>query len=301
MTIPGPHGGDVEHIARTLGVDPASLLDLSASLNPFAPDVTELAAARLDSLTRYPDARPATALLGDTLGVDADRLLVTNGGAEAITLLAAEIGGHVVEPEFSLHPRADDTTSPLWRSNPHNPTGRLAASTDVADVWDEAFYPLATGEWSRHDHAATAVVGSLTKLFACPGLRLGYAVAAPDLIARLVTRQPEWSVNGLALALVPDLIERADLPAWAAGVAKLRLELVAVLERHGLHPELSDANYLLCRAPRIIRERLLGHGIVVRDCTSFGLPDHVRLAVPGPDGLERLDRALGQIDLDPSP
>ena len=58
---------------RALGLDPASLLDLSASLNPLAPDVTALAAARLDTLTRYPDAverADATTLLAGAIGVD---------------------------------------------------------------------------------------------------------------------------------------------------------------------------------------------------------------------------------------
>src|SRR6478672_3456809 len=60
------HGGDAISVARALGVDPASILDLSASVNPLAPDVTALAAAHLESLTRYPDPverADATALL----------------------------------------------------------------------------------------------------------------------------------------------------------------------------------------------------------------------------------------------
>ncbi len=69
----------------------------------------------------------ATRLLADALGVDVGGVLLTNGGAEAIALLAAEVGGRVVaEPEFSLHPRGESGV--WWRSNPHNPTGRLAAA-----------------------------------------------------------------------------------------------------------------------------------------------------------------------------
>ncbi len=57
------------------------------------------------------------------MGVEEGRLLLTNGGAEAIALVAAEIGGRVDEPEFALYPRGD---GPLWRSNPHSPSGLLA-------------------------------------------------------------------------------------------------------------------------------------------------------------------------------
>ncbi len=162
-------------------------------------------------------------------------------------------------------------------------------------MWDEAFYPLATGAWTRGD-AGAVVVGSLTKVFACPGLRLGY-VLAPDahLAERLRRRQPRWSVNGIAAALVPELLERADLPAWSRAIADLRTQLVDVLHAHELRPRPSDAPFVLVDRAAGLRDRLAPLGIVVRDCTSFGLPDCARIAVPDPDGLERLDRALNAV------
>ncbi len=106
VPTPDIHGGDAAAVARALGLDPASMLDLSASLNPFAPDVSALAGAHLDSLVAYPDDRPATRLLAMSLGVDPGRLVLTNGGAEAIALVAGHLGrGEVVEPEFSLYRR----------------------------------------------------------------------------------------------------------------------------------------------------------------------------------------------------
>lgn len=289
--LPGPHGGDVERIGRLLGVDPRSLLDLSVSLNPVAPDVSLLAEAHLDSLRRYPDADGPRRQLAEAIGVEPETLLLTNGGAEAITMLAAEVGGQVDEPEFSLHPRGSGM-APRWRSNPHNPTGRLAGPEERADVWDEAFFPLATGRWTRGDHAAMATVGSLTKLFACPGLRLGYVLAPPDLIRALATRQPHWSVGGLALAVLPELLALADLPGWALEISDLRRELTELLDRYGLSPHTADANYMLCQGTDSLRDRLLTRGVVVRDCASFGLPGLVRVAVPNHCGLERLASAL---------
>ncbi len=285
---PGPHGGDGARVALALGVDPGAVLDLSASTNPFGPDVAGAARRHLDALGRYPDGAAATSALAAAIGVDADRLLVTNGGSEAIALVAAALGGRVEEPEFSLHPRGG---GPRWRSNPHNPTGRLAPPGERAEVWDEAFYPLAMGRWTRGD-AGAVVVGSLTKLWACPGLRLGYVVADPDLVARLAAAQPCWSVGGLALALVPELLEATDLAGWAAGIGELRRELSGVLAAHELAPAASDAPYVLCTRAAGLRARLAPYGVVVRDCTSFGLPGHARVAVPTAAGLERLAAAL---------
>jgi histidinol-phosphate/aromatic aminotransferase/cobyric acid decarboxylase-like protein len=281
-------------VARALGLDPAAVLDLSQSLNPFAPDISAIVRPHLGALRRYPDISDGETALAVALGVDHDLVVLTNGGAEAIALVAAERGGSVIaEPEFSLHPRGG--AGPRWASNPRNPTGLLADSDDRADVWDEAFYPLATGSWTRGDANAT-VVGSLTKVFACPGLRIGYALARTAAeAAALRSRRPAWSVNALALAALDDLLATTDLGAWQRAITDQRGALCAVLQAHGYGPEPSDAPWVLVKAPGL-REQLAPHGVVVRGCRSFGLPDHVRVAVPDHVGLARLDVALGSID-----
>jgi histidinol-phosphate/aromatic aminotransferase/cobyric acid decarboxylase-like protein len=288
IPAPGAHGGDGAAVAASLGLDPASILDLSASLNPCAPPVARLLADRADAVTRYPDPRTATALLAAAMGVDRDRLLLTNGGAEAIALVARELGGQVAaEPEFSLHPRAGD--GPTWRSDPHSPTGALAGPGEDAGVWDEAFYPLSTGRWTAGRDGV--VVGSLTKLYGCPGLRLGYVLA--DDVDRFARHQPAWSVATVALAVLEDLVPLTELERWAKEIAGLRDELVAVLAAHGLAALPSQAPWVLVEAPGL-RDRLAPRGVVVRDCTSFGLPDHARLAVPHDAGRDRLAAALAE-------
>ena len=286
-------------MAAALGCEPSEILDLSASFNPDAPDLPALAKSELDSLARYPDATAATEAMAAALGTTADSVLLTNGGAEAIALVAADLGRAAVGgPEFSLYVRhlaetvdpAEDPEAPRIRSNPNNPTGRLATAEDIAAVWDEAFYPLATGVWSRGDVAAgraDVVIGSLTKVFACPGLRVGYLHADPAVIARLADRQPRWALNGLAAAVVPELLARADLPRWAAATARRREALADAVP--GVEP--SDANFVLIRVEEgaaVARSRLARQGVLVRDCTSFGLPGHVRVAVPDDVGLARL-------------
>jgi len=318
VTLPrGPHGGDGRLVAASHGLDPDSVLDLSASLNPFAPPVGAVVTRHLDaSIGRYADAIDlalATAAMADALGVDPERVLLTNGGSEAIALVAAELGrGWVGTPEFSLYARhldEIDREGPEFRSDPNNPTGALAPFGASAGVWDEAFYPLATGRWSRRSPSPSrsvpedtaVVVGSLTKVLACPGLRLGYVIAPtdggealgrPDFITRLADRQPQWSVSTLGLASLPDLLATVDLPAWSTAVAAARTEMVDVLVSHGLTPRPSSANFVLVDGAPGLRAALAPHGVVVRDCSSFGLPGSVRIAVPDADGLARLDAGL---------
>jgi histidinol-phosphate/aromatic aminotransferase/cobyric acid decarboxylase-like protein len=295
----GAHGGDGAAIAAALGVPPDAVLDLSASLNPFAPDVPALAGRHLDALTRYPDVDRAEALLADGLDLPRERLVLTAGGAQAIALVAHHLGtGRVDEPEFSLYRRHLDRVDPdaiAWRSDPHNPTGHLAPrDDDRPGVWDEAFLPLSAGMWTRGRPGWA--LGSLTKAFACPGLRLGYAVAPdPDQAAALRRRRPAWAVDGLACALLPELLAQADPGGWTRRIGLARAALVDVLDAHGLHPRDSDAPWLLVPHAAGLRERLAQHAVVVRDCASFGLDDHIRIAVPNDDGLERLDDALAKV------
>jgi threonine-phosphate decarboxylase len=221
--------------------------------------------------------------------------VITAGGAQAISLVAAHLGaGRVDEPEFSLYRRALprlDAAAPRWRSDPHNPSGLLAGPDDEAGVWDEAFLPLAAGAWTRGRPGWA--LGSLTKAFACPGLRLGYALAPDAAAADAVRRlRPAWAVGTLACAVLPDLLAAADPAGWTAVVAKGRAELVAVLEDRGWHPLPSDSPWVLVPDAAGLREALARRAVVVRGCGSFGLPDHVRIAVPDASGLDRLDRAL---------
>ncbi len=300
---PGPHGGDGAAVARRLGLDPADLLDLSASLNPLAPDAAAIVRALDDRCIRsYPDAEDATSLLAEAMGVPVDRLLLTNGGAEAIALVAAEHPhGVVPEPAFSLYRHhlasvaAIDAGEPgalVWRANPSSPLGELAHPDARAGVWDEAFWPLATGTWTRGDQSGYRV-GSLTKLWSCPGLRLGYVIApGPEEREALARRQPRWAVNGPALAAVPQLLALTDLPGWQAGIASLRADLAGVWRASGFDVRESAANWILVEGAAGWRTPLARRGVLVRDCASFGMPGTIRVAVPDARGLDTVGRAM---------
>ena len=293
---PGAHGGDGPLLAAALGIPESDVLDLSVSLNPNAPDVAALVARHATSVRRYPDSAAARHALAAAMAIDPARVVLTNGGAEAIALVAAHMPvGNVEPPDFSLyekHLSVVQPGAPRWRSNPNNPTGRLAGDDETASVWDEAFYPLATGRWTRGDDGVI-VVGSLTKVYGCPGLRIGYVVAPTADVARAIaTRQPEWSVNSIACAVLPELLAATDLCGWANAIAIQRAQLESVLRNHRLEPDPSDANYLLVRHAPGVRTHVAQHGIVVRDTGSFGIADGVRIAVPDDAGLERLDFAL---------
>lgn len=303
----GPHGGDVLAVAQFLGVPAESILDLSASLNPYPPPMAELVATNLGALGRYSSLAQTEATLAEYLEVDAELVVVTNGGSEAIALVAQLWpSGWVEEPEFSLyrrHLRHHDPHAPQWRSNPHSPSGRLISNPTIhnpaysASVWDEAYWPMSTGTWTSGLHQRGAIVlGSLTKVWASPGLRLGYIITpTADLAFELREFQPRWSVGALAAAVMRDALAVTDLSTVAQRITQAKANLVAALKERDLAFEAHEAPWVLIHQAPNWRTHLAHQEVLVRDCRSFGLPNTIRVAIPSATNLPRLLSAIDMV------
>jgi histidinol-phosphate/aromatic aminotransferase/cobyric acid decarboxylase-like protein len=118
-----------------------------------------------------------------------------------------------------------------------------------------------------------AIVGRIAhKVFACPGLRIGYVVADGRPRRAIASGQPEWSVNSIALCVLPELLEATicrDGPTRSRSQRAHSCKACCV--SHRLEPDPSDANYLLVRRAPAVRTHLARPGIVVRDTGSFGI------------------------------
>ena len=214
--------------------------------------------------------------------------------------------------DFALGPFDPAGADLVWLCNPNNPTGSLWDRAELID-WilafprtvfavDEAFLPFGTREAllslipELHRLPNLVVLRSLTKLYALPGLRLGYAVAHRELAERLRGQLPPWSVNVLA--------QTAGLAALSDGNFLLRTYRWAEEEGSFLRRRLAELPYLRplesrtvfvllrlqgCTAARltaVLRER----GILVRDASNFvGLDRHyVRISFRAPEDNRRL-------------
>src|SRR5262249_52366899 len=145
-------------------------------------------------------------------------------------------------------------------------------------VLDESFIRFVADAWPARELLGAGnlvVLRSLTKDYALTGLRAGYALADPEVIAVLLKVQPPWSVNALAqAAALAALQDEAHLCDSLSALACARDQLVQQLARLGLSPLPSHVHFFLLpvRAAAECARRLLDHRILVRDCTSFGLP-----------------------------
>ncbi len=211
-----------------------------------------------------------------------------------------EIRRHIIAQQAAL----------TFICNPNNPTGVylpeddirvLAAAAGEAGgllVLDEAYINFVNGPWDSLpllDAGAVVALRSMTKDYALTGLRLGYAVAAEEVIDRLASYQPDWSVNSLAHAAgLCALAEDGYLEQARESVNRSKRLLIDRLTASGYTVLPSAANFLLVEVGNgtMMREGLLRQGLVVRDCASFGLPDYIRIGIrPEPD-CQRLAEAM---------
>jgi len=307
-------------------------IDLSASLNPLGPSRLALGAARLADLTRYPDPSAAglaaaaarrhrvpvetvVPVPGASWGLWTCLVLYGGRGVRCTGLgpcfgeyrRAAEIAGCAyVEESAGLEPALAARPDIVVLGNPANPAATVLAAADLAAacaahpatlfVVDEAFAAFAPDGVSLVDGRVppdnAIVVRSLTKELGLPGLRMGYLVAATERASRLRAMLPAWPLSSPALAAAT--AGSADLDHIRAGaeVGRRHVGLLAdALTRAGAEVFPSCANYLLCRAPGL-HASLAASGVEGRNCASFGLPHHVRLAAPTPAQLPRVLEAI---------
>ena len=300
-------------------------------------------------LAAYPNTDAATKAIAAAHRVGVDQVLPTAGGAEAFTLIArafrAEqpliIHPQFTEPEaallaaghhpqrlilssvagFQLNPGAVPPESDLIMiGNPTNPTSVLYPAALINSlrqeerivVVDEAFMdcvPCEAETVISDDMTGLLVLRSLTKTWGLAGLRAGYVIGDPGLIAALRRQQPPWSVSTPALAaMVACLAPKArnDAAQAAREIVQRRACLVEQLASVGLSVAgQPQASFVLVdtsgvrgnHEPGWLRLALRDHGFAVRRGETFpGLgADWIRIAVREPEITDQLVAALGRL------
>lgn len=207
----------------------------------------------------------------------------------------------------------------LFICNPGNPSGvlypqrviekiySLCLSAGTFLVLDEAFMDFCEEASAKRMivHSDNAIIlRSMTKFFGIPGLRLGYAISNATLAGRLGSMGGPWSVNSLALAAgaaaLQDVQHNQESLDFIRRERRRLFESLSQFPSFKLYP--SSANYLLVEIKEgmtscELRDRLLPHRIMIRDCASFmGLTGQFfRIAVRSSTDNNQLLECLGRI------
>ena len=261
------HGGELAAARRLFPCAPEPFLDLSTGINPISyplphlssdlfarlPRGEALAALAAAAANAYdaPSAAHVVCAPGTQILLPLVAGLIGSGKAAVVTptygehARAAALAGHRVAELTDIDPAPD--TELVIVANPNNPDGRMFDKADLMAltkrlqapnallVVDEAFMDIGPPAASMANEVARGgilVLRSFGKFFGLAGLRLGFALAAPDVARRLRAQLGPWAVSGPALAIgTKALADRAWIEdtrrRLADGIARLDKILAA--------------------------------------------------------------------------
>jgi cobalamin biosynthetic protein CobC len=326
---PLEHGGDLGVARKLFPGAPEPFVDLSTGINPFAYPMPALPS---DVFARLPE--PAAiellaAIAARTYGAPSAAHVVVAPGTQSLlshVFALVPIGrAAVLGPTYAEHARVaglighrvceTDAIEPLRDArlavvvNPNNPDGSLLqreALLSLADdlrinegllVVDEAFMDVGpTGMTLAPDvgRGPIVVLRSFGKFFGLAGLRLGFALAAPEIAQRLRLALGPWAVSGPAIAAGAHALADQDwIDTTRVRLAAAAMRLDALLHQARLQV-LGGTSLFRCvqsSADALVFFRLGQAGILVRRFTER--PDLLRFGLPGDEpAWERLRAAL---------
>lgn len=303
------HGGRMAEAARLFPDAPLPWIDLSTGINPHAwagpradfaalrrlPDPAETQALENAAAAAFnlPDPAMLAAIPGAEAGL---RLLPRLTGAASVSILGPTYGGH--EEAWAAAGReiravaardALPDTAAVVIVNPNNPDGRIIqpnallrlAETRLLIV-DESFGDVAPQlSVAPYAHDRLIVLRSFGKFYGLAGVRLGFIIAGPAVIASARAAFGDWPVSAEALAAgIAAYADRDWAQATRARLQQDSQRLDLLLTRAGLNVQGGTSLFRLCATPQagFWFAHLARHGVLVRpfarqkDWLRFGLP-----------------------------
>jgi len=312
------HGGALAAAQRHFGG--SDWVDLSTGINPHRwPGAADMAF----DWQRLPDPAALAALeaaAASYFGVDPRHVCAVPGSEIGLRLVGAMIGGPAahIAPGYRTHgamiaggaavdpEAARESRGTLILANPNNPDGRVIDGEAMLgllrdrDGWllvDEAFAdtdPAHSVAASVGDERRLIVFRSFGKFFGLAGVRLGFVIAPPTMIAALRDRLGAWPLSAAAIAIgTAAYADHEWIAATRTRVPREAAALDAVLIRHGHQPIGACPLFRLIPVDdaRALFERLARRAILTRPFDDQ--PHWLRIGLPADgDALARLDAAL---------
>jgi len=327
--VPLEHGGDLGAARNLFPGAPEPFVDLSTGINPFAYPLPQLPSDIFAGLPEQAALDQLAACAAKAYGAPSASHVAAAPGTQSLlapVFALARIGrAAVLSPTYAEHARVAALVGHSVRNiedvgrlkdaglavvvNPNNPDGRLLPSPTLLAlaeelrasggllVVDEAFMDVGPQRATLASEVGCGnlvVLRSFGKFFGLAGLRLGFALAAPDIIERLKALLGPWPVSGPAIAVgARALTDQVWVDATRVRLATAAMRLDALLHEARLQViggtslfravRMSDAAALFLRLGQA--------GIVVRRFSEW--PDLLRVGLPADEpSWERLRAVL---------
>jgi len=317
------HGGGLAAARRLFADAPEPFIDLSTGINPYSYPLPQLPP---DPFTRLPDPEAlaaVAAIAAESYAAPSVAHVVPAPGTQILLPLVAALvapgRAAVVGPTYREHTRAAalaghrvSEISDLGAAreamlvivtNPNNPDGRLFERNELIAlarrlarrggllIVDEAFIDVGPRDASLADEVgrnAIVVLRSFGKFFGLAGVRLGFALAAPQLATRIAAKLGPWAVSGPALTIgAIALADRGWIEEARKSLVAAAGRLKAILANAGLEIIGGTALFQLARTPSSsdLFDHLGRAGILVRSFPEQ--PSWLRFGLPGTEAAWR--------------
>jgi len=328
--VESEHGGDIYSFAKRLGIRPEEVIDFSSNINCYSPKVEK----DFNEIDVRPYADPNYTSLKEALAakyeVGSDQVALFNGASSAIaTLLGLYSKATIYAPAYGEYRRYAKSVTlinrfenlfdfPLQNSlvvfvNPSTPDGDYIALQQLFEIWqmqnctvliDESFL-----EFTEFDSALSFlqeypklyILKSMTKFYACAGVRVGTVISTPENIQQLQKHIPMWNISTFDEVYIKEALKdkRFELDVKFQIKQDKKL-LFRLLERSEYVEKIyfSDTNFFLVKLKGIdaygLQEMCDQENILIRNCENFDFLDrfHVRFAVRPKEDVAVLKKVL---------
>ena len=312
------HGSDLEKIEAVYGIKKEDIISFSANVNPLGVSfrLRETLTNHIDAITSYPD-REYTSLrkcIAEYTGADFENIVVGNGSTELISLfiqIAHPSKALIVGPTYSEYER--EVTMDGGRCHYFSLTEDSSFRLDVPALTEE----LSHNEFAPDVQAVTAIplteyynniiiLRGISKFFAAPGLRLGYAICGnKDLLKEINQKKNPWTINSLA-AIAGEIMfsDEEYIQKTRQLIASERERICQAIRSMGAYQVYeSNCNFVLVKIKKEgltadqIFDTAIRQGLMIRDCSTFPFLNdkYFRLCFMMPEDNDRLLAVLKKL------
>jgi histidinol-phosphate aminotransferase len=239
-------------------------------------------------------------------------IAIRASGAELVTVPQREFAFDLEAMAKAITPK----TGVIYLANPNNPTGTAFATEELGKflervpdgvlvVLDEAYIHYALSVERRSAEEAYGkrrnllVLRSFSKVYGLAGLRIGYAIGRPELLAAMNKLKTPFNTSGVAqAAALAALDDHAHVKRCIETNAVERKRLSAGLVKLGLRPVASETNFVfipLGPEAKEISDELLHMGVIVRPLGWMGFPNAIRISIGTPEENDKCIEAMAQV------
>lgn len=263
-------------------------------------------------------------LLAETFLNPGDEVVVADPTFSEYAFAALLMGARVKEvpvagERHDLHAMAKAVgprTKMVFVCNPNNPTGTIVSAQEIEQflsavpdevlvVFDQAYQEYVTdpgyGDGLKHvrERGRTVVLRTFSKIYGLAGLRVGYGIASPEVLALVERAREPFNVNQAAQVAAAAALDDEEFVLRSRELTvRERERLTKELETRGLAVVPSQANFVFVDVgvdSVQAFKRLLALGVIVRSGDIFRRPNHLRVTVGTPEQNDRFLKALDAV------